>query len=569
MKKLDKLIVTSFIGPFFLTFCVVVFIFLLQFILQYIQDLVGKGLGFGVYAQLLAYFSINMTPNSFPLAILLSSLITYGNLGEHSELTAIKGSGISLNRTLIPIFLMSILLTIIAYYSNDNLVPKANLKAYSLLWDIKNKTPALNLKEGVFYNDIPGYQIKVAKKFPDSKSLKTIIVYDHTKSSGNKEITLADSGQMYTILNQRYLVMDLYNGNYYSEQDLPVKGKSKVIKASPFARSSFQHSRIVFSMASFDLKRTKEELFKGNRVMKNVLELRHDVDSMQEEVKVARCQAFLNLKQRFKLQLGTKLVIPEELKSQEKKIIQDQTKPDNKRPEFPSASLSSDSVLKRPDTLKKFANAPPKIRSFDKKPRPKINRNFLPVSPPKLVRATKIDSVKTKPRIAWEKMGVDSILFGSFNKSQILKVAVTDARYIKNHFMVASGKVESRENDIIKFEIQRYKIFAQAFACIIMFLIGAPLGAIIKKGGLGFPVILSIGFFIIYYVFMITGEKWAKQEMISAFTGVWLPNVILMPFGIFFLIQARKDAKLFDSDFYLVSLDKMKTSLLFLFKKKN
>src|SRR5210317_2267704 len=147
MKKLDKLVFKSFIGPFFLTFCVVVFIFLLQFLLRHFEDIVGKGLGWSVYAQLLGYFSINMTPVSFPLAVLLSSLMTYGNLGEHSELTALKGAGISLTRTLVPMFFFSILLTILAFLSNNYIVPKANLKAYSLLYDIKHKSPALNIKE--------------------------------------------------------------------------------------------------------------------------------------------------------------------------------------------------------------------------------------------------------------------------------------------------------------------------------------------------------------------------------------------------------------------------------------
>ncbi|HLF34944.1 MAG TPA: LptF/LptG family permease, partial [Cyclobacteriaceae bacterium] len=189
MKKLDKLIVTSFIGPFFLTFFVVIFILLLQFLLRYFQDLVGKGLGLTIYAKLLGYFSINMTPSSFPLAVLLSCLITYGNLGEHSELNAIKTSGIPMTRTLVPIFIISIFLMVVAFISNNYIVPKANLKAYSLLWDIKNKTPALNLKEGVFYGDIPGYQIKVARKYPDGKSLKDVIIYNHSKSSGNTEVT--------------------------------------------------------------------------------------------------------------------------------------------------------------------------------------------------------------------------------------------------------------------------------------------------------------------------------------------------------------------------------------------
>jgi lipopolysaccharide export system permease protein len=564
MKKLDKLIISSFIGPFFLTFFVVIFILLLQFLLRYFQDLVGKGLGLTIYAKLLGYFSINMTPSSFPLAVLLSCLITYGNLGEHSELNAIKTSGIPMTRTLVPIFIISIMLMVAAYISNNYIVPKANLKAYSLLWDIKNKTPALNLKEGVFYGDIPGYQIKVARKYADGKSLKDVIIYNHSKSSGNTEVTLADSGQMFTILNQRYLVMDLFNGRHYSEQQTLSKSKSRAVSAPPYARSEFKYSRIIFSMASFDLKRTKEELFKGNRVMKNVAELRHDVDSMQSEVRQAKYRAFLNIKEKYKLLLGQKMTIPEELLPEKNNYYdsKDTASVTTRPAEAPTTIFSNEQSRTIADTARGVSSKPKKLSL--------THRQNLSIEIPErsgVNLAQQTDSLK--PRISWEEVGADSILHGTFNKTEILKKAVTEVRFIKNHFMMASGRVKARESEIIRFEIQRYKIFSQAFACIIMFMIGAPLGAIIKKGGLGVPVIVSIGFFIVYYVFTIIGEKWAKQELIGIFTGVWLPNYLLIPVGLIFLQQARKDAKLFDADFYLVTYDQAVTWLRNLLKKKN
>jgi lipopolysaccharide export system permease protein len=218
MKKIDKLVLKSFIGPFILTFLVVVFILLMQHMLKYFDDIIGKGLGWDVVGQLLFYFAIFMTPVAMPLAVLLSSLITFGNLGEHFELTAIKSAGISLLRTLQPIFFFVIMLTGMAFYANNYLVPKAALEAYSLLYDIKQKKPALDLREGTFYNGIPDISIKVNKKFPeDDEALKEIIVYDHRKNDGNKEVTIADSGRMSTILNERYLKFELFNGYNYTE----------------------------------------------------------------------------------------------------------------------------------------------------------------------------------------------------------------------------------------------------------------------------------------------------------------------------------------------------------------
>ncbi|NBW36029.1 MAG: YjgP/YjgQ family permease [Cytophagia bacterium] len=203
MKKLDKFILQSFIGPFILTFLVVVFILLMQHMLKYFDDIIGKGLDWATIGQLLFYFGIFMMPIAMPLAVLLASLITFGNLGEHFELTAIKASGVSLTRILRPIFFFVIFLTGIAFYTNNYLVPNAALEAYSLMYDIKQKKPALEIREGIFYNGIPDVSIKVNEKFPkDDDALKGVIIYDHRKNDGNKQVTLADSGRMSTFNNE-------------------------------------------------------------------------------------------------------------------------------------------------------------------------------------------------------------------------------------------------------------------------------------------------------------------------------------------------------------------------------
>lgn len=566
MKKLDKLILTTFIGPFFLTFFVVVFIFLLQFLLRHFDDIVGKGLGAEIYFQLLMYFSINMTPVSFPLAMLLSALMTYGNLGEHSELTALKGAGISLNRTFVPMFFFSTLLFLLAYLSNNYLVPKANLKAYSLLYDIKQKTPALNIKAGVFYNDIPGYQIKVNQKFPDGETLKDIIIYNHTGRSGNNEVTLADSGRMYTIFGERYLVMELFNGNYYAEQETLSKEKSLVstVQASPFSRSSFKHSKFIFNMESFDLKRTREELFASNRLMKNMAELKYDIDSMDKDIRYAKYEAFTNLKTKFDYHLED-LKIPDELNpinygrsTKLDSTVQNLYK-GRSGPRDIEQRFSRDVNVNREMLTADKADA----ESDDKKiiQLPSVNDGFMPrIS----LKELSPDSIR---KIPFTQVAADSILNGDWDNKRMLSLAITNARFVKNHVMVTTSKVNVRTAELIRFKIQRYKIFAQAFSCLIMFLIGAPLGSIIKKGGLGFPVIVSIGFFIVFYVFMIMGEKWAKEELLTPLVGVWLPNIVLTPFGLFFLRQARVDARLFDADFYNVIIQNLKFPFLAKIKK--
>src|SRR6187549_89015 len=255
MKKIDKLVLDSFIGPFIITFLVVVFILLNINMIKYFDDIVGKGLGWDVIGQLFFYFAIFTIPTAMPLAVLLSSLIAFGNLGEHFELTAIKSAGVSLVRVLVPIFLFVLILTGIAFYANNNLVPKAALEAYSLLYDIKQKKPALDLREGAFYNGIDDISIKVDKKFPeDDAALKGVIVYDHRQNDGNKKVMVADSVRMYTVLNERHLKFELFNGYDYTEgmtegREMGGKGGGK----ESLRKTKFSKMQVVFDLSSFQL----------------------------------------------------------------------------------------------------------------------------------------------------------------------------------------------------------------------------------------------------------------------------------------------------------------------------
>lgn len=625
MKKLDKLILTSFIGPFILTFLVVVFILLTQHMLKYFDDIIGKGLGADVIGQLLFYFAIFMTPIAMPLAVLLSSLIAFGNLGEHFELTAIKSAGISLIRALVPIFFFVLVLTGIAFYVNNNLVPKAALEAYSLLYDIKQKKPALDLREGSFYDGIPNMNIKVNKKFPDGVTLKGILIYDHRKNDGNKEVTVADSGKMYTILNERYLKLELFNGYNYndgsnSEQEMSGQRKRGAATAKTYSRTQFSKMQVVFDLSSFQMTRTDKKWFQGNRIMRNLNELTSDIDSIDREEANIKLAHYESQKNFFTyLNISNSNIWPKEIQQLKAEkdsvirltaIVEDSgrthaaaanpvvkevgQKPERNpvfvpkkkevkttlQPTVNNKQTTVDSVSVNPtqkvpgrkmregklktDSLNRShvqADEPKPIATLSPKTQ---NKSTLKAKPKAKKRAPSKPEVKAKPKpkvaINLDE-AIDSIFNQTANKS-VIDNAASRARSAKNQLMNTQASLLDYKTDRNVFLIQWHKILASSLACVAMFLIGAPLGAIIKKGGLGVPFLVSILFFIIYYLLTMTGEKWAKQGIITVQVGVWAADFILFIVGLIFLRQARLDARLFEADFYSVMLDRAKKWLI-------
>lgn len=548
MKKLDKLILSSFLGPFILTLLVVIFILLTQFLLKYFEDLVGKDLGFQVFAELIGYFSINMTPDAFPLAVLLSSLITFGNLGEHFELTAIKGSGISLLRALRPIFLFVVILTIGAFFSNDLIVPRANLKAFSLLYDIKTTKASLNIPEGTFYNELPGFSMKINKKVGDGKSLKDIIIYDHSKNNGNTDIVIADSGRMYNIYNDRYLVLELFDGHSYSEvqPDAVAQETKTSANTDKFVRTEFEGSKYIFSLSSFNMQRTREELFSGNRLMKNINQLTNDIDSMALESHKLKYGLFYTFGNNFIYHLKGKLEVPDPLLDRvfpPSKALKDTTGEDR-------------SVVIQNKVVKESA-ARNKIIGYT----PAYSAEVKSLSDTAQVAKNDMQEYKLpKPKEYPDSLfaAIETAMAEKTKVEAIHRDAISQARYMKNNVGVQTQRHKNLQREIYVHENEIHKKYAKAFACIVMFLIGAPLGAIIKKGGLGIPVLISIIFFIFFYVVGMVGEKWSREGLIDPFIGIWVANFILLPIGFVFLIQARNDARLLESDFYSVLMERFK-----------
>lgn len=597
MKKLDKLILGSFLGPFLLTFVVVDFILLTVNMLKYFDEIFGKGLGFWIYMELIGYFVISISPMALPLAVLLSALMTFGNLGEHFELTAIKSSGISLLRALLPIGVFVVVLSFFAYLSNNYVVPKVNLKTFSLLYDIRMKSPALEIKEGIFYGGIPNYSIKVNEKIGE-KQLKDIIIYDHSQGLGNLSVTLADSGIMESFMDEKYLRFILFNGQNYKEARA-MRGISE--KPVEFSRTSFTENTIIFNLDAFELDRTPEDLWSTNRAIKNISEIREGLDSIDTRVNDQIYQNYQTASGIYPFFTRDRSLTPPKeiydrkaqddtlrsIKAKKLRAYNDSldqvAKIDSIRRDSIRLAENPDLIIKAPEgevlndlivAEEESTTAVSKLSASDTLFRSKRLQARAGIKKIRTVQdSTASDPIpeeipekvlKSKRResfTAEERAKLDSLVEGRNYMTNALTMAVNNSRNLKNTFNGKALTVDNHQREYRRYEIAWYQKYTQAFACIVMFMIGAPLGAIIKKGGLGTPVLFSIIFFILYYMLTITGEKWAKEGIVDPFFGTWFSNLALIPFGLFFLKQARKDARLFEPDFYVELWKKLKNGL--------
>jgi len=520
--------------------------------LRYMNEIFGKGIGIDVLGQFIWHFSVFQTPVAIPLSVMLASLIAFGNLGEHSELTAVKGAGISLSRALLPIFIFVLFVSGGAFYSNSYLVPKSALKAYSLLYDIRRKKPTLDIKEGVFYSGLDNFRIKVTEKNPDGKTLKGLIIYDHSKGMGNTDVIVADSGMMYTIMDERYLKLELFDGNYYSEEVSSINFNRRT-KVKPFNRTRFDKTEMVFDLSIFDLKRTKEELFSTDRFMRNFGQLSMDIDSMQKDIYDIRYEFFRVGQTYFTYHKSIQVV--------------------QYPPEVKAYGILRDSLLKvAGDTTDR--SVPASVNRF-------INKSGIEAvlkNQKALSKSNIQDSVRNQVINKYVNTGeedyrtarqkVDAHYNESKNMDKVYNTAIALARQMKSKASVSKNRLTHQVRERKIFIIQYQKLSANALACIIMFLIGAPLGAIIKRGGLGIPVLISIIFFIIYYVIGMAAEKQSRQGMMDPVLAGWLPNIVLLPIGLFSLKQARKDARILELDYYLVQFENVKRWLRSLLKFK-
>ena len=470
MKKLYQYITKSFLGTFLFTFFIVLFVLLMQWLWLYVDDLVGKGLEMSILSELFFYMSITFIPTAMPLALLLASLMCFGNFGEHYELVAMKASGISMWRVMRPLVYFSLFLSGLAFVISNELIPVANLKSRTLLTDVQRQKLAFNIKEGVFYKDIDNYVIYVERKGKDGSSIYGVKIYDHTDNAGNTKIISADSGIMSMSPNQRNIIFTLYNGFNYT--DLTTDNYKE---KRPFERMSFKQEQIKFSLASFDLTRSNEDMYKSYQQMMNIRQLSTSLDSLEKKFD-ERMQAYTKgFSRRW---------------NNYNSIAQETTKTD--------ANLSfNDSI----DAENCLMLCWPLLNNYDDETR-----------------------------------------------DNLLKIALGSAQNAKDNVAFNKVDLNSKNENINRHKKEWHKKFTLSIACIVFFFIGAPLGTIIRKGGLGLPVVISVVFFIFYHLLSTIAERMAVYGQLNMFLGVWMSSLVLMPIGLFFTFKATTDAALFDGD---------------------
>jgi lipopolysaccharide export system permease protein len=487
MKKVDSFLLKSFIGPLIFTFFIVLIILILQFLWMYVDELAGKGLNFRILSELLYHFALTFVPTALPLGILLASLMTFGNMGEFSELSALKSSGIPLQRIMLPLMILIGFISIISFFFSNNVLPYSTDKARTLLWDIRRKKPDINIQAGTFYNGVPDFSIKITTKDPVTNRLDNLIIYDHRQRRGNYSVILADSGFMKLTKDETGLVMTLFNGYGYTE--LEEKNVNPTLRKYPSRKDYFKEQTIVIPLTGFDLQRSEDGLFKSGPAMLNISQLTFTIDSLNKKYTA-------KLNNEFKDFKNIKLYVVRN------------NKPG--RPNNPPAQVVNSATGN-------------KIRTFDSK----AIFDSLTIPEKKTALAKAIEDLKQGNNILVEK-----------NESQ--------------HYEIKA---------IRRYEVEWNKKLTMSFACLVFFFIGAPLGAIIRKGGLGTPAVISIFFFVVYYVISISGQKLVEEDVVGTFAGMWAASYILLPVGIFLTYKATTDSVILNIETYLMFFKKTKDFL--------
>ncbi len=453
MKRIDRLILKSFLGPLLLTFAIAVFVLLMQFVWKYIDDLVGKGLDFGIIAELMLYASATFVPMALPIAVLFASIMTMGNFGEKYELIAMKAGGISLSRIMMPLAFIALLLTGVAFYFSNNVLPVAMYKYRTTLYDVQRKKPAVSIRPSEYYDEIDGYVIRVNKKDPDGRTLRDIIIYDHTHGISQTNIIVADHGYMQSTPDDHYLLFTLYDGHTYSQ---PSNGENYLSR--PLTNIGFEEQVLTFDISSFAFSKSDDDFFNGSVQMMNVAQLDTSVRNLEA-------------------QLGDRYHEFQTVMLDKMRVYR--------------ATASKNDTLAYTDVLQLVRDTSDVAR-----------QKYLSQA-----RATASNALS------------DVQMYNSFIKS--------DKEYINRHY------------------IEWMRKFTLSVACLLLFFIGAPFGSIVRKGGLGMPLVASVVFFVMYYVIGMICEKSVREGAMGP-VGMWVSSFVYLPIGLLLTYTATTDSSLFD-----------------------
>jgi lipopolysaccharide export system permease protein len=487
IRKIDIYLLRNFLGLFLATFFISIFILLMQFMWMHVNDLVGKGIEISVLAEFFIYAAASVVPLGLPLAILLSSLISFGNLAEKFELTAMKAAGISLFRVMRPLMLAVMLLSTGAFFFSNNVLPKSQMKLWALIFSLRQKSPELEIPVGEFYDKISGFHIFVREKTSRGELLN-IMIYDYSEGFENAKVMVADTGRLAASADKRYLILDLQQGESFENLNQQQQRSTGTTKSIPYRRETFSHKRILIDFAT-DFNRYDESVLQDQHVSKNVAQLNASIDSMRV-VANARCKEQSNrlLADRyFGRENSANTLVPQEITPEE-------------REEYNLDSL-------------------------------------------------------------WASINAQKM-------NQILTLAEEKARTYGDQIEYNAIMLDDAERYIRKHQIELYRKFTLAFACLIFFFIGAPLGAIIRKGGLGAPVVISVVMFIVYYIIDNTGYKMAREALWPCWAGMWLSSFVLLPIGIFLTYKAATDSPLFNPEAWKVKMERLKLKLKTIYENK-
>jgi len=525
LKKLDKLLIKAFIGPFILTFFVSLFVLLMQFLWKYIDDLVGKGLETQYIIELIFYASAGLVPMALPIAILLSSIMTFGNLGEHYELVSMKSAGIPLMRIMRPLIIVVLFLSLVAFGFSNYLLPKANLKYGRLMYDISRKKPSLNIKAGIFYNGIDGYSIKAAEKSEDGKILTDVMIYDHSKGHGNTNVITASHAEMYIDDLTSNLLFKLHNGQQYEE----LQNRVNVGRKYEQIRTSFKYYEKVFDLSGFNIKKTDENLFRKNYQMLNVRQLAHMIDSLKDQQAMRSYNLKKNLNPYISYTKDSMKLTEPKVKLEDRKVAE---------ATFGTFQKSNENINQIIDSMK-VLHADKDYENTHKEEMAYLN--FLKDS----LSYLKKDIPDSLSSVAI----ID--LFPAVSQQKIYSRALRIARNVKSYTNIERKELKVRSSKVNKYSMEWHRKFVLSVACIVLFFVGAPLGSITRKGGLGLPMILSIAFFLAYHVISTFGKKVTEEFVMTPFQGIWLSTAIFIPIGVFLTYKAISDSNLVNMDKYL------------------
>ncbi len=491
IKRLDMFILRNFLSLFAGTFCISLFVVMMQFLWKYIDELVGKGLTFDIYIQFFFYAAETLVPLALPLAILLASLISFGNIGERLELLAIKAAGISLFRTLRPLIILVALLSLTSFHFQNKIAPDAEQKLLQLLTSMKMKSPELDIPEGVFYDGIENINLYVEKKNKETGMLYDVVIYNFQDGVNQAHIILADSGRLETTSNKMHLLLHLYQGEQFEN----LQGDALKTQDVPYRRETFVEKHFIIDFdTNFNI--ADQESVSGNARTKDMKQLTHDIDSMENYYDSVSVIFYAEMRRSV-------LSYPHAARLSD----------------YDSVSIAEmgDSVR---NVLKKAEDDYLVHRQNEGVPQSSVN----------------LDTLYSKS---------DSQV-----KQRILMNALQKASFQEMDMSYKADMMESGDKQIRRHWIQYWQKITMSLACLMFFFIGAPLGAIIRKGGLGFPVVVAVIIFITYYIIDTFGMKVGREGGMPVWLGMWLSTIVLTPLGIFFTIKSNNDSTVFNTDAY-------------------